>query len=159
MDWKNITNTLTPYINKAKEYGTKVAKFAEDQIQTTPLFIKTQSEYENILIEKRVVILAYDETQESIAKEIRLFSSIWLTRAFIDSTTLRFIATWKPTELLQNMGITTPIDMRVRFEWLETFHFTDTHDIKQWWQAPVYTNWDTGGILQTDVAVDPLAWK
>ena len=116
MDWNKFKGTLTPYVNKAKEYGQKAAKFAEDQIQTTPLFIKNQAEYEDIITEKRVVIIAYDETQVDITNEIRLLSTVWLTRAFMDTAKLRFITTRESAEFAQNIGIVGPIDMRVRFE-------------------------------------------
>ncbi len=116
MNWNKFTDTLTPYVNKAKEYGQKAAKFAENQIQTTPLFIKTQAEYENLLTEKRAIIVAYDENQDDIAKEIRLLSTVWLTRAFMDAAKLRFISTRESAELAQNIGIIGPLDMRIRFE-------------------------------------------
>ncbi len=103
MDWNKITETLNPYFNKAKEYGKKVVKFTENQIQTTPLFIKNQADYENLLVEKRVVIIAYDNTGD-IAKEIQLLSSVWLTKAFMDTTKLRFISITDSLEFARNSG-------------------------------------------------------
>ncbi len=79
MNWQNITDKLNPYITKmdpylksVKEYGHKAAEFAEEQIQTTPLFIRSQADYDSLITEKRVVIIAYDET-DPVAQEIRLF--------------------------------------------------------------------------------------
>lgn len=103
MDWKKITDTMIPYVNKAKEYGQKAAKFAEEQIQTTPLFIKTQEEYESLLVEKRIIIIGYDESQD-IAKEIRLLSTVWITRAFMDTAKLRFIILDESAEFARNIG-------------------------------------------------------
>ncbi len=103
MDWNKITETLNPYLNKAKEYGQKVVKFTESQIQTTPLFIKNQADYENLLLEKRVVIIAYDDGGD-IAKEIRLFSSVWLTKAFMDTAKLRFISITDSVDFARNSG-------------------------------------------------------
>jgi hypothetical protein len=57
MDWKKITDTVAPYIDKAKEYGQKAATFTEEQIQMTPLFIKTKDGYEELITKKRVVII------------------------------------------------------------------------------------------------------
>ena len=90
MDWKKITDSVTPYINKAKEYGKKVAVFTENQIQTTPIFIKTQLELDEVLMAKRAVILAYEDTG-SIAEGIRVLSSVWLMKAFVDVSKLRMI--------------------------------------------------------------------
>jgi hypothetical protein len=103
MDWKKITETITPYVDKAKEYGQKAAKFAEEQIQTTPLFIKTQEEYDALIVEKRVVIIGYNETQD-VAKEIRLLSTVWMTRAFMDNAKLRFIILDESAEFARNIG-------------------------------------------------------
>lgn len=104
MDWKKINETITPYVNKAKEYGQKAAKFAEEQIQTTPLFIKTQEEYDALILEKRVIIIGYDETHDT-AKEIRLLSTVWLTRAFMDTAKLRFIILDNTSDFSRNIGI------------------------------------------------------
>ena len=93
MDWKNLTDKLTPYIDKAKEYGKKAVEFTEDQLQQhTPLFIRTQAEYDALLLEKRSIIIGYDNSQVAIADEVRLRSSVWVTRAFMDAATLKFIS-------------------------------------------------------------------
>lgn len=69
----------------------------------TPLFIKTQSEYEDLLTEKRVVLIAYDATSD-IAKEIRLLSSVWLAKAFMDVSKLRYIDLTDSAEFARNIG-------------------------------------------------------
>lgn len=144
MDWKKLTDTVTPYIAKmdpyidtAKQYGQKAAKFAEGQIQLTPLFIRNQTEYDTLIAEKRVIIIAYDATQ-NIAQDIRLLSSLWLTRAFMDTARLRFISLTESADLAHTLDLDSPIDMRVRYEWEETLHLTEIADIKQWWQIPNY---------------------
>lgn len=122
MDWKNITDKFNPYIAKmnpylstVKEYGQKVAEFAEEQIQSTPLFIRSQAEYTTLLTEKRVIIIAYDETNP-IAQDIRLLSPVWLTRAFMDTARLRYISLIESSDLANDLGIVGPIDMRVIFQ-------------------------------------------
>jgi len=102
MDWKKLTETLTPYVDKAKEYGKKAAEFAENQIQSTPLFIQTQSEYDNLLVEKRYITIAYLPT-DAIANDVRLLSSVWMTRAFMDNATLRFINIQESADLSKNL--------------------------------------------------------
>ncbi len=121
MDWKNITDSLSPYIAKidpyldmAKGYGKKAAEFAEEQVQATPLFIRSQAEYDLLIMDKRVIIIAYDEA-DPITDDIRLFSPIWLTRAFMDTARLRYISLIESRDLTQTLGLTSPIDMRVRF--------------------------------------------
>lgn len=122
MDWKNLTSKITPYIAKmdpylktAREYGQKAAEFAEDQIQTTPLFIKSQAEYDALIHEKRVIIIAYDDA-DPVSQEIRLLSPVWLTRAFMDTARLRYISTAESSDLIHNIGLNSPLDMRVRYE-------------------------------------------
>lgn len=122
MNWKNITDKLNPYIIKmdpylktAREYGQKATEFAEDQVQATPLFIRSQAEYDALITEKRAIIIAYDET-DIVAQEIRILSPVWLTRAFMDTTRLRYISLIESRDLASNLGLTSPLDMRVRFE-------------------------------------------
>jgi hypothetical protein len=122
MDWKTLKNTMIPYIakmdpylDKAKEYGKRAAELAEEQVQMTPLFVRDQAEYDALLGEKRLVIIAYNETQ-SVAPDIRLLSSLWLTRAFMDTARLRFISLTESADLAHNLGLTSPLDMRVRYE-------------------------------------------
>ncbi len=122
MDWKKLTETMTPYISKmdpyldrAKQYGKKAAEFTEEQIQMTPLFIKTQAEYDTLITEKRVILIAYDETQP-IAQEIRLLSLLWLTRAFMDTARLRYVSLVESRDLATHLGLMSPLDMRVIFQ-------------------------------------------
>ena len=161
MNWKNITDKLNPYmakmhpyLDRAKEYGKKATEFAEEQIQTTPLFIRSQAEYDALITEKRVIIIAYDAT-DPVAQDIRLLSPIWLTRAFMDTARLRYISLIEFQDLATSLGLTRPIDMRVRFAWEETAHLTDISDIKSWWQNPVYTKIES----KDQPIIDPLAGK
>ncbi len=159
MNWKNITDKLNPYIAKmdpyldrAKKYGKKAAEFTEEQIQMTPLFIKTQAEYDAIITEKRVILIAYDET-DPVAQEIRLLSPVWLIRAFMDTARLRFISIIESAELSNNLGLSSPLDMRVRYEWIETTQLGNIDEIKKWWQSPVYKVADP----DDQKPIDPLA--
>jgi hypothetical protein len=102
MDWNKITNTLNPYLTKAKEFGKKAAEFTENQIQTTPIFIKTQAEYDALINEKRVILISYDETH-AVANDIRLFSTMWITRAFVDNAKIKFISLTQSRDLVSNL--------------------------------------------------------
>lgn len=155
MDFKQFTEKLTPYVDKAREYWNKAALFAEEQIQTTPLFIRTQEEYDELITQKRVIIIAYDDKNE-VAKEIRLLSTIWITKAFMDNAKLRFIDLGEVSDFVNGLTLTSPLDMRIRYEWIETYHIDTLDAIKKWWQSPQYTQ-----VSQSneEATIDPLAGK
>ncbi len=155
MDFKQFTEKLTPYVNKAREYWNKAALFAEEQIQTTPLFIRTQEEYDELITQKRVIIVAYDDKNE-VAKEIRLLSTIWITKAFMDNAKLRFIDLGEVSDFVNGLALTSPLDMRIRYEWAETYHINTLDAIKKWWQSPQYIP-----VSQSseEATIDPLAGK
>lgn len=102
MDWNKFTEKMTPYMNKAKEFGKKAAEFAEDQIQMTPIFIKTQADYDNLITEKRIIIVAYDEAN-LVSSEVRLLSSVWITRAFMDNAKIKFVSFTESLEFARNL--------------------------------------------------------
>jgi hypothetical protein len=159
MDWNKITEKMTPYMNKAKEFGKKAAEFTEDQIQMTPIFIKTQTEYDNLLTEKRIIVIAYDETHP-ICSEIRLLSTVWITRAFIDNAKIKFLSLTESLDLAKNIWFTGPVDMRVYFEWNEVQHLINIEDIKKWWKSPIYKVETTDNPIKTEESIlDPLAGK
>jgi type III secretion system FlhB-like substrate exporter len=57
-----------------------------------------------LIAEKRVIIIAYDDTQDS-AKEIRLLSTVWLTKAFIDTAKLRFVNLSESADFVKSIGM------------------------------------------------------
>jgi hypothetical protein len=161
MNWQNITDKLNPYIakmdpylDKAKQYGQKAAEFAEDQIQTTPLFVRNQAEYDALVTEKRVVLIAYDES-DPVSQDIRLLSPVWLTRAFMDTARLRYISLRESSDLAASLGLISPLDMRVVYQGQETVHLTTMADIRAWWQSPVYIKTESSD----QAPIDPLAGK
>lgn len=68
-----------------------------------------------LIAEKRIVLIAYDET-DVVAQEIRLLSPVWLTRAFMDTARLRYISLIESHDLAANLGLTRPLDMRVIYQ-------------------------------------------
>lgn len=159
MDWNSLKQKInpyiekaSPYINTAKEYSKKAVVFAEGQLQTTPLFIKNQAEYDDLLITKRTIILAYDETDTS-AEKIRKYSPVWMTRAFMDNATLRFISLSECHDLASSLGLIGPLDMRVRLDGTETVSLQTIDAIIQWWKSPVYKNAEAN---VTVAPVDPI---
>lgn len=156
MDWKKFTDSVSPYLTKAKEYWQKAAEFAENQIQTTPLFIKTQEDYEWLILNKRAIILAYDD-KNIVAKDIQLLSTIWLTRAFVDVAKCRFLSINEFPDLARNLWLVWPLDMRVRFEWEESYRITDIEEIKKWWKTPSYKKEKWVDVPVSNI--DPLSAK
>ncbi len=160
MDWNKITNTLNPYLTKAKEFGKKAAEFTENQIQTTPIFIKTQAEYDALINEKRVILISYDETH-AVANDIRLFSTMWITRAFVDNAKIKFISLTQSRDLVSNLWLVDSIDMRVFFEWNQIHQITEINKIKDWWKNPIYKMEESSVQSEsTETApIDPLSGK
>jgi hypothetical protein len=116
MDWKSLTDKLNPLVNKAKELGKKAAEFTEDKIQMTPLFIRTMDEYTKFLTEKRTILVAYDNSVDAVADEVRLHSSMWMARAFMDAAGLKFVSINEYPELAHHIGLTGSLDMRIRYQ-------------------------------------------
>lgn len=91
MDIASIKQKLTPYIEKATDAGKKALVFTEKQVQTTPIFLKTETEYhEHITGNKRAITIAYDENHE-IAHTIRMMMPIWATMAWADTASLKYM--------------------------------------------------------------------
>lgn len=175
MDWKSLTSKLDPYIqkmdpyiDKAKNAGYKALDFTQKQLQNTPVVLKTMPEYELLRTSKRFILIAYDETHPD-ARDIVLRSPVWAARAWSDASELRFVEKGVSPDIIKNLDITTPLDMRVWYIWQETFHATDLLSIQAWWQTRLYD----GSIVespvsgeksknppaQSDSIIDPLAGK
>lgn len=91
MDIATIKEKLTPYIEKATDAGKKALVFTEKQVQTTPIFLKTETEYhDHVHANKRSIVIAYDENHE-IAHTIRMMMPIWATLAWTDTASLKYM--------------------------------------------------------------------
>lgn len=102
---------------------------------------------------------------------------IWQTNAFIDTTTFRYMNKEQSDVLILEEKYTLPIEMRVFFQGLETYRFTDLEAIKAWWKAEKrdYTGekksedfvqetvkteiTETKSETPSDAVIDPLATK
>ncbi len=65
-----------PYLEKVKVYGEKALDFTAKQVATTPLFLKTEEEYNILASAKRSIFLAYDESHLEIKNKALMFP-IW----------------------------------------------------------------------------------
>jgi hypothetical protein len=119
MDWNTLTSKLDPliakmdpYIDQAKNAGYKALDFTQKQLQNTPIVLKTVGEYELLRTSKRLILIAYDES-DPLAREILLRSPVWSAQAWSDASELRFVEVSSATDIVRNLGIIAPIDMRV----------------------------------------------
>lgn len=144
MDWKSLTEKLNPlteklnpYLDKAKDAGFRALDFTQKQLQSTPIVLKTLEEYTLLRESKRFILISYDET-DPLAREVLLRSPVWSTQAWSDAAEIRFVEVSSAPEIVRNLDITTPLDMRVWYTGKETFHGTDVESIKNWWKTRCY---------------------
>lgn len=153
MDFSKITENLSPFIEKAKIYGTKWMEFAQKQAQNTPIFLKTEEEYKALLEAKRSILIAYNET-DPLAQEVLLRSIVWSTKAYMDNAQIRFISIQANESLAKNLNITGPIEMRITYAGVEYLRTNNLEDILKWWDNRCY---HTDGDIHTESPIhDPL---
>lgn len=137
MDFNNLKQKFEKFTKtateKAKELGDKALEFAGDNLAKTPLFVQDGESYNNIISEKRVVLIAFDEKNE-VEKEVMKMLPIWQTQAFVDTTTLKYLNNEKSDRLIVEHNYTLPLEMRVFFEGHETLRLNNLEDIKTWWK-------------------------
>lgn len=159
MDFNDIKKTLSDTFNsaseKAKNAAGKALEFVEDKLQETPLFVRTQDEYNSLVKERRAIILAFDEKNE-ISKELMVLLPVWQTEAFIDSATFRYMNFESSAEIIKNENY-SPLEMRVYFEGQENFRFHSAEEIKNWWKAREYQRSVSTNISTLDTNLDPLS--
>lgn len=84
--------------------------------------------------QKRVIIIAFDENNDSEKEIVKMFP-IWQTKAFIDTTSLRYMNIEKSEMLLKEKNFSLPLEMRIFFEGNETQRINDLEAIKNWWKS------------------------
>lgn len=126
-----------PMLEKAKVAGFKAIDFTQKQLQNTPVVIKTIDEYKDFLTKKRIILIAYDETQAD-SREILMRMPIWSAQAWSDAAEIRFVEVSKESELATYLAISTPVDMKVWYIGEETFHGSDVASIVKWWETRCY---------------------
>ncbi len=172
MDWKilsDTTRTLTekskPLIEKAKTYGTSAIAFAWKQAGQTPIFIKTEEEYNILMSEKRSICIAYDGS-DPISQSIHIMMPIWATQAWTDTATLKYLDTRTYSDIARNLKINWPLEMKVSYMWQTQYILNDLDSIKTWWKKRSYQkdenknsiedNSDSFPTENTDTKIDPL---
>ena len=165
MNWQELkqktlpyVEKITPYVEKSKEYWLKVLDFTQKQIQNTPIVLKTIAEYEAAVLSKRLILIWYDELNP-LSQDILLRSPIWSTIAWSDNATIRFYTPQLASELARHLGLDTPVDMRIYFGSVETYHARDIEGIKNWWKERCYDGLDSssrGKSTESDSHTDPI---
>lgn len=157
MNWEQLkqkANTYLektkPYVETAKTYGEKALDFTQKQLQNTPIVLKSVSEYNTLVAEKRFIIIGYDET-DKVSQEVLLRSPVWSANAWSDNASLRFYTLQGAPDIAHELGHTHGVIQKVYYIWKETYSSTDIESIKSWWKDRCYDTWTTPDTL------DPLA--
>ena len=112
MDWKSLlekTKTITekskPLLEKAKVYGSSAIAFVGKQVEQTPIFIKTEEEYNIHASEKRSLCITYD-SKDIVSETVRIMMPVWSTQAWTDTAVLKYIELSGSEELRSSLQIT-----------------------------------------------------
>lgn len=145
MNLSELTAKINPFLAKAREAGKKALDFTGKQITSTPVFLKSESEYNEHVSAKRSILIAYDGTAP-IRDEILLWLPVWTTNAWTDTAELKYISIDTDNGPAQTLGITGPLEMRVSYAWQEYLRLHDIAEIKNWWKnrcyhAPTPSTW------------------
>lgn len=144
MDFKSIQTTLSQkskqFADAAKDFGKKTLLFTGKQLSSTSLYIETNEAYDRLLEEKRSIVIAYDDANEDITKEIVLMMPVWSAQALLDVATIRYLNEEKSHDVILTQKFELPIEMRVRYQNIERYRLKDMESIKAWWKNRDYLN-------------------
>lgn len=101
---KNLTEKGRPILKKAKTYGSDAIAFVGKQVEQTPIFIKTEEEYNIEVSKKRSIIIAYDNTNPN-NEFVRIMIPVWSSLAWTDTASMRYIELSNNSELSKNLNI------------------------------------------------------
>jgi hypothetical protein len=111
MAWKDlieqtrkITEKSKPIMKQAQMYGSHTLAFLGKQVEQTPIYIKTEEEYNIHSSEKRSICIAYDSSKE-VAEFIHIMMPVWATKAWTDAATLKYIEVSNNPDLARNLNI------------------------------------------------------
>jgi hypothetical protein len=167
---KPLMEKAAPLLDKAKDAWAKALDFTQKQLQNTPVVLKTVDELTNLKTNKRVIVIAYDQSHTS-SREVLLRSPVWMAKAFSDIAELRFVESGSSSDLTNHLGISTPLDMHVWYIGEETFRSTALAEILGWWDSRCYDGKDESRSpekkeasseaqkMSPDAPSDPLAGK
>ena len=166
MNWQQLKQKMTPYIDKAKPYiekakvyTGKAVDYTHKQVQSTPIFVRTVAEFESILVDsKRLILIGYDET-DLIRDTILLLGPVWATQAGGANARIRYFSKLESPDLVTHFQMHTPIDFRVYYTARETYHATDLDHVKSWWKDRCYiTEGSEGDEWETKTPEKEVSW-
>ena len=64
MNWEALKQKTIPFVDKAKAAGIKALDFTQKQMQSTPITIKNEAEFETLKTEKRLIIITPGRMQQ-----------------------------------------------------------------------------------------------
>lgn len=134
---EKLSKKAEPMVKKAKGYTSDAVAYVGKQIEQTPIFIKTEAEYNEFITNKRTISIAYDSRDIS-SESIRLMMPIWATQAWTDAADLKYIEISSTEELVKILKIKGPLEMRVSYMEEEFGRFSTLQSIKEWWKSRDY---------------------
>jgi hypothetical protein len=134
---KAIADKAAPIVEKAKTYGSWAVAYVGKQIEQTPIFLKTEEEYNIHVASKRSILVAYDSRDES-SEAIRVMVAVWKTQAWTDAAELKFLEISGNEDLAKTLKIVGPLEMRVAYMGEEYGRFHTVEEIKSWWKTRNY---------------------
>lgn len=141
MDFSKITNNIVNTSKKWKDSilqaGKKTLQFTWGQLSSTSLFIDHEDAYNQMLEQKRVVFVAFDEDHD-VMNEIILLMPVWASKAFTDISTVKYLNRETSGAVISAKGYQMPVEMRVYFQWQEVHRFNDMKAINEWWKHRDY---------------------
>lgn len=171
MDFKkmasNLKTRITPLVDKAatywKKYSEKALDFTAKQASATPLFLRTEEEFNIHASAKRSILIAYDETDDEV-KNLLLLLPLWGWKAWMDKAELRYISLRENADLAKTIKIKWPIEMRIGYDGNDCFKTNKLSEIKEWWTNRYYVKPEIEKKKapkkeEVEEAVDPLAGK
>lgn len=165
MDWNSIkaraeslTEKVAPVFEKVKGYTKSVADFTGKQLRMAIITIKSIEEYEKLLSEKKVILIASSENSISYW-QLALRYVLFLKDAWAMSAKLRFIDIVKNPEIAATLKIVEDPTLIVMYQWFEYKRFIGMEHILDWWRdGAFYDTPDkkTDSIVVPSEIVDPL---
>ncbi len=134
---KELADKTAPFVQKAKSYGSSAVAYIGKQIETTPIFIKNEEEFNMHIHAKRAILIAYDGREE-MSEYVRLMMPVWATQAWSDAAELKYLEISTYPDLAKTLNIVGPIEMRVIYSGEESVRHSTLQAIKDWWKTCNY---------------------
>jgi hypothetical protein len=146
---KLLTQKASPLIQRARNYGSDAIAFVGKQVEQTPMFLRTEEEYNLHHESKRSILIAYDSRDTLISEKVRISMPIWATQAWTDAAELKYIEISTNEDLAKLLGISGTLEMRVAYAGEDYERFSTFDAVKNWWQIRNYIHGDTDTTIES----------